>query len=317
LGGGPTQVDDAGTRAFDGGPSLDEPPGTATLVSSPAELQAAVPWLTLTLVDVGQGDGMVLKMPAGNVVAIDGGPDRYGGYKNFLDAMQPRMDFVLLSHGHSDHYTGLQNAIGMLPGDCVARVFDPGYDRPDIPGYQYFRSIAGCRYAAIGSGMSLAFDPQVQVSVVGASEQPYPTTDGWGINNTSAITYLRYGRFAALFTGDAQTEAERKIVSDKLPLRANVMKIGHHGSCNATATSLLKAVAPTVALISAANPNDFGHPHCQTIGKLAAQGTHWYRTDVNGTVVVQTDGERYAVTYARGNPDDPSCPRACASPTDF
>jgi competence protein ComEC len=293
--------------------------GTAVLVPSESGLAAGAPRLTLTMVDVGQGDGMVLQLPGGAVVAIDGGP-MYGGqsgYYDFLSRNIKRVDFALLSHAHSDHYTGLSDALALMPQDCMARAFDPGFDRPDTPGYQYFRTAAGCRYRATGKGMSLSLDPQVDISVLSAATTPYPTADGWGINNTSLVTYIRFGRFAALLTGDSQTEAEKQVYAERMTLPANVMKIGHHGSCNATGTSYLRAVAPTVALISAAAGNDFGHPHCQTLAKLKAQGTHFYRTDVNGTVTVQTDGEHFTVTASRGSADDPSCPRSCGSPSDF
>lgn len=106
--------------------------------------------------------------------------------------------------------------------------------------------------------------------------------------NTSAITYLRVGRFAELFTGDAQTESERILMNERAgSLRANVLKVGHHGSCNATATGLLGNVAPQYALISAATPNDLGHPHCQTIAKLKKQGVHWLRAYSYGGVDVR------------------------------
>lgn len=293
--------------------------GTAVLVPSESGLSPGLPRLLLTMVDVGQGDGLVLQLPGGAVVAIDGGP-LYGsqsGYSDFLTRNIKRVDFALLSHAHSDHYTGLSDALALMPQDCMARAFDPGFDRPDISGYQYFRTAAGCRYRATGKGMSLSLDPQVDISVLSAATTPYPTDDGWGINNTSLVTYIRFGRFAALLTGDSQTEAEKQVYADRMILPANVMKIGHHGSCNATGTSYLRAVAPTVALISAAAGNDFGHPHCQTLAKLKAQGTHFYRTDVNGTVTVQTDGEHFTVTASRGSADDPSCPRSCGSPSDF
>lgn len=295
---------------------FDPAAGTATLVTSPGQLDASVPHLKLTMVDVGQGDGFVLELPSGVVVAVDGGPDRTGSYADFIAGL-PRVDYVILSHPHSDHYTGLPNAIARLPDDCSARVFDPGYDRPDIGGYQYYKNAAGCRYRATGKGMSLSLDPMVATTVVGAADAPYPTTDGWGINNTSLVTHVRYGSFSIVLSGDAQTDAEQRVYADHMILRANVMKIGHHGSCNATGTTFLKSIAPDVALISAADNNDFGHPHCQTLAKLKAQGSAWYRTDTNGLVTVESDGQHFAVTTSKGKASDPTCPRPCGSPSDF
>ena len=302
-------------------PPVEGPPGTAQLVGSAAELSPTAEHLQLTLVDVGQGDGMVLTFPDGTAAAIDGGPDRFAAYRDFISAAVKggmRLETVLLSHGHSDHYTGLTTAIDWLPKDCGARVFDPGYDRPDVPGYQSFKGAAGCRYRAFGKGMSLALYPSVRIEVLSVTDMPFPMADSTGINNTSAITYVRFGRFALLLMGDAETEAERSLWNArKDSLRANVLKLGHHGSCNASATSLLGSVAADYALIGVARPNAFGHPHCQTINKLQARGMHWLRTDSNGTITVETDGEKYAVRFAMGSPDDTRCPRPCSSAVDF
>jgi competence protein ComEC len=286
--------------------------GTAVLISD--ETQLGTPQLKLHIVDVGQGDGAVAELPGGGVMAIDGGPDRGASYQAFINGIG-RMDYLLLSHAHFDHYTGLRDAVDLLPMDCQGRLFDPGYDRQGVLGYANLVRDVGCRYRAVGSGMSLALDPQVDVKVVGASATPYPESDNTGENNTSLITYVRFGRFTALFTGDAQTEAEQRVYNEQQAVHANVMKLGHHGSCNATATSYLRAVAPDVAVISVSASNFFGHPHCQTIGKLQAQGTHWYRTDSNGTITIKTDGERYTVTPSRGPQDDPDCPRDCGAST--
>lgn len=312
--------DDLGTRD-PGVPPAPGAAGTAQLVGAASELSPTAQHLSLSLVNVGQGDGLLITLPDGSGLALDGGPDRFAAYRDYISAAVKaglRLETVLLSHGHSDHYTGLTTAIDWLPKDCNARVFDPGYDRPDIPGYQSFKAAAGCRYRALGKGMSLSLFPSVSIEILGVTDTPFPMADGTGINNTSAVTYLRFGRFAALLTGDAQTEAEKILVSERaMGLRANVLKVGHHGSCNASATSLLAAVAPEYALIGVARPNDFGHPHCQTIKKLMARGTHWLRSDSNGTVTIETDGDKYAVSFTDGSLDDSRCPRDCAQPSDF
>ena len=305
--------------------SLPVATGPALFVATEAELDAAAPKLRLAMVNVGQGDGMVLKLPGGGVVAIDGGPDRTGAYSQFLTRQGiSRVDQVLLSHAHSDHYTGLSAAMALVPTDCAARVRDPGYDRPDIPGYQFFRSSAGCRYKPLALNQTVVLDPQVAVELFSASDTPYPTADGTGINNTSLVMRLRYGRFSVLFTGDAQTEAERTLVKNYAPqLKSTVLKVSHHGSCNATATSFLAAVSPDYALISngepppPGSPNDFGHPHCQTIDKLKKSGAHWLRTDLNGEIWVISDGTRYTVTVEKSTRDQAVCPRNCGNPVDF
>lgn len=295
--------------------------GPATYVDNPMMVEPQKS-LHISMVDVGQGDGMLIKTPSGTVIAFDGGPDRSGNYADFLKRENiTQIDYVILSHGHSDHYTGLGTAIAMLPKDCQPRVFDPGFARPDIAGYQYIRDVAGCRYSALTMNQSLLLDPAIELQVMGVSNTPYPQNDGTGINNTSAIIRMRYGAFSMIFQGDAQTDAEKNLYRlFPTQLSANILKVGHHGSCNATGTSLLKAIAPSYALISSGGPNDpnmFGHPHCQTIDKLRNAGVHYYRTDTNGDITVTTDGKVFAIVPTKGLPDVSACPRACASPSDF
>lgn len=328
--GGPTTgTDPRGTgsdagQPDDGATSLDLalPPGPARWVDSEAELDPQRPWLRLHMVDVGQGDGFVLKLPEGAVLSLDGGPTISGDYEQFLVRKQiERVDYVLLSHAHADHYLGLGAALRRLPDDCSPRVYDPGFDRssdPNATGYSYFRTTAGCRYRTLALNQSVVFDRYASVEVLGATAVPYPMQNSTGINNTSLLLRISYGNFRLLLTGDSQTEAEQAAVA-AFPqgLAATVLKVGHHGSCNATGDTFLARVQPELLLLSMGNANDFGHPHCQTMGKLKDRGLRWLRTDVNGDVEVVSDGARYTARAARGSMSDPSCPRACASPTNF
>lgn len=302
-----------------GTPPSPGEPGTAQRVDSVGMLSATGARLRFALVNVGQGDAIWIELPGNKAVALDGGPDRQGNYSDFVAARRAEgvfLDHVVLSHAHSDHYTGLSTSMAELPTDCMQRVFDPGLDRPDIPGYQTFRRIAGCRYVSTGKGMSLALHPFVSLEVVGVSAQPFPTGDSTGVNNTSAVVYLKFGRFAALLMGDAELDAEKRLLSDRpTQLRANVLKLGHHGSCSSTSTSLLGAVSPGLSLISAGSANDYGHPHCQTLTKLQNKGLNWLRTDTRGTIWIETDGDRWvATTQYPPRAEDEVCPRACASP---
>lgn len=319
TGGGPRAEDPDGGAATD---LAVLPDGPIQWVDTPAQLDPQRKPLRVHMVDVGQGDGLVIVLPDGAVLAVDGGPNINGDYEQFLQRKGiERVDYVLLSHAHADHYLGLGAALRRLPDDCQARVFDPGFDRttdPNATGYSYFRTTAGCRYRALAVNQSVTFDQQASVEVLGAAMVPFPNQNSAGINNTSLVVRIGYGRFRLLLTGDTQTEGEMAAVG-AFPrgLAATVLKIGHHGSCNATGDSLLRAVQPELALISAGAANDFGHPHCQTITKLKDRGMRWLRTDLNGDIEVATDGVRYTATPTRGAPSDEACPRACAMPTNF
>lgn len=285
-------------------------------VSSPAGIVG--PMLRISLFDVGQGDGALIELPNGKNLAIDGGPRKDDFATDVENQGVTRLDAMILSHAHDDHYAGLTGAMGFLPDDCVRRVYDPGYNHT-AAGYQRFKTEAGCRYGSLGTGMSLSLDPAVEIRVLSAYNHLTSSDTSHGINNTSVVVQIRYGRFSMLFTGDAEQLAEKAEVL-KGSLASTVLKLGHHGSCTASGTSFLRDVAPQVALISVAAGNSYGLPHCQTIGKLRARkaaGLRWYRTDVNGPITIETDGDKYLVTKDHGVDSSEACPRNCASPTDF
>lgn len=294
--------------------------GDAVRVGGVGELSPATPWLQVTLADVGQGDGSVVRLPGGQVLVVDGGPyaDRF---ENILTALGiTRVDYIVLSHAHIDHYGGLSAAIARLPMDCAPRFFDPGFDRQDAVTYVRTKAAAGCRYQAVRAGQTLNLDPAVETMVLAAHEQRFGSQDdSHGINNTSVVLRLRHGRFSVLFEGDAESEAERDTLQTMgANAHSTVLKLGHHGSCTSTAQTYLGAVAPQFAMMSLSATNTFGHPHCQTMAKLRAQaGLRWGRTDVNGPVTLTSDGVAYAVSLARGAESVDTCPRSCASPQDF
>lgn len=298
-----------------GGPGED-----AVWVSSEAGLDASAGKLRITMVDVGQGDGFLIEFPNGKVMALDGGPSS-SKFANYLSSRGiAQIDYAVLSHGHNDHYAGLTPVLSLLPSDCVARVFDPGLNRRDVAGYNSFRSAAGCNYQAIGIGASLLIDPAIEVSVLAASSRRVGSSDdSHGVNNTSVILRVRYGRFSILFQGDAETEAERLTYdASRSLLRSTVLKAGHHGSCTSSANTYLSTVAPQYVLISVSETNSYGMPHCQTMAKLKRRsGLRWARTDENGTTRLVSDGSRYTVIRSKGRESEDSCPRDCASPQDF
>jgi len=312
----PLPPDDLGNLDFR--PPLD---GDAVLTGNAGGLGAGLPRLQVTMVDVGQGDGLLVKLPGGTVLAIDGGPSK-GSYSAGLKTLGVRhIDYAVLSHAHADHYTGLTPAISaLMPTDCLTRIFDPGMERNDVIGYPEFRTVAGCRYQKVAIGQTLNLDSAVEVSVLSAHDMRFGATDdSHGINNTSVVVRLRYGRFSMLFEGDAEQQAEQATYQAfPLLLRSTVLKAGHHGSCTASGNTYLDQVAPQFLLMSMSNGNTYGMPHCQTMVKLKARPQlRWARTDVNGNVTVATDGSLYAVTLSRGLDSVETCPRDCVTPLDF
>jgi competence protein ComEC len=111
------------------------------------------------------------------------------------------------------------------------------------------------------------------------------------INNNSLVFRVEYGRFRMLFTGDAGAEAEARILASGADVRADVLKVGHHGSAYSSTPEFIRAVSPRYAVISVGRNNLFGHPAPSTIETLAHMGAKIYRTDDDGAIAVDTDGE--------------------------
>jgi len=126
------------------------------------------------------------------------------------------------------------------------------------------------------------------------------------LNNDSAVVRLDFGEFSCLFAGDIEREREQELIRiarDKLDV--DVLKVPHHGSSSGTTIAFLRATTPEVAVISCGRGNRYGHPHQETLQALQSLGIAVYRTDLNGTVLVETDGKTYKVIPEKGEPRGP------------
>jgi beta-lactamase superfamily II metal-dependent hydrolase len=111
------------------------------------------------------------------------------------------------------------------------------------------------------------------------------------INNYSIVVKLKYGNNSFIFMGDAQDISESEILKKQLDVRADILKVGHHGSHSSTTKEFLDSVNPKYAVISCGKANGFGHPHKETLSKLNGKNINVFRTDLNGTVIAESDGK--------------------------
>jgi competence protein ComEC len=132
---------------------------------------------------------------------------------------------------------------------------------------------------------------------------PFLTGTRSDINSNSLIFRVEYGSFRMLFTGDAGSEAEQRLLANGVDLRAEVLKVGHHGSAYGSTPEFVRAVSPQIAIVSVGRENLFGHPSPHTIATLESAGAKVYRTDSSGAVTIATDGTRFtATTFLSSNP---------------
>jgi competence protein ComEC len=266
--------------------------------------------LRATFLDVGQGDAALVDLPDGEAILIDGGglvgSPLDTGLRVVAPALRARrkseLALAVLTHPHPDHFTGLATG---LDGVRVGALWDTGQgEREGVEGpyaallrHARARGIRVQRPAELCGAHDLG---GALVEVLAPCPDPSPDRNP---NDNSFVLRISNGRRAFLFVGDAEHEEEAELLA-RAPdhLRADVLKVGHHGSRTSSSPEFIRAVRPREAVISVGARNRFGHPSPQTIATLEAFGARVWRTDRDGAVVVTTDGERLDVSSMHVRP---------------
>jgi competence protein ComEC len=264
--------------------------------------------LRVTALDVGQGDAILVDLPDGRVMLVDGGglvgSPINTGERVVLEVLRARrrraLDVVVLSHPHPDHYGGLLTVLSRLP---VGELWISGLETQSVGPVTTAIHDAAKRGTRVRLTRELCGNPQsfgaARVDVLG----PCPTFDrAASVNDNSVVLRVALGRRAALLAGDAEAPQEaRLLAAHGQRLRADLLKVGHHGSRTSTSEAWLDAVGPTTAMISCGVRNRFGHPHAPTLRHLARFWVAVFRTDRGGAVVWQTDGIRWGAAHHRSS----------------
>lgn len=262
--------------------------------------------LRATFLDVGQGDAALIDLPDGRLMMVDTGGAAMGGPDPGAHVIAPllrarrrwRIDVLVLSHPHPDHYGGLE---AVLEAASVGEVWDTGQaerETPAGPVMQMLRQLQA-RGARLVRPPELCAKPRDFGAVRARVLWPCPEYDpGWGANDNSLVIELRYGRRRLLLTGDAEAHAEAGLLRRGLR-SVDVLKVGHHGSRTSTGAALLDRLRPRIAVVSAGRANPFGHPHTEVWRRLTNRVEGAFRTDLDGAVTVRTDGDRLLVHSAR------------------
>lgn len=265
--------------------------------------------LVITAIDVGQADAIFVRTPQGHAFLIDAGGRLERGAPSGASSAEDigervvvpflvragvhHVDAVFLSHPHGDHAGGMAPVLRALGADTFADSGQAylGHAYRDALDVTRVRRIAvreprGGDVWRTGDGVTFRFyGPTL----------PFVTGSRSDINSNSLVFRLEYGRFRMLFTGDAGAETERLLLARGDDLRADVLKVGHHGSAYGTTPAFVHAVEPRVAVVSVGRNNLFGHPAAATLGTLVRHGAHVYRTDRDGAVTIRSDGSDFNV----------------------
>lgn len=283
----------------------------ALVVLERAAMRAGRPAaLRVTVLDVGQGDANLVDFPDGTLMLVDGGgfvgSPVDPGARVILPLLRARrrdrIDIAVLSHPHPDHYLGLATVTAAVP---VGELWDTGQGRAQGAGPEYHAMLAALAARGVplmGPG-ELCAGPRRFGRATVTVLSPCPTFDpAIGANDNSFVLKLVLGEKAALLTGDAEHEAEERLLSSRAPLEAELLKTGHHGSRTSTSEAFLRATRPRFATLSCGIRNRFGHPHPEVLENLARAGVPALRSDLYGSIEWRTDGGASSLRTFSGAP---------------
>jgi len=266
----------------------------ALLISYP--FPSSVKELTVTAIDVGQGDAVLVEFPGKTKMLIDGGGLPTGTFDIGENVVSPflwkkglkKIDRLVLTHPHPDHMNGLA---------AVARNFRIGefWEGTPLEGDRHYDELQAALkdipHRRISRGFSWTLG-NVGLSTLAPSTDP---AAGPPDNDASLVLRLTYGSSAILLTGDIGWKIEEEILSSGLEIRSQVLKAPHHGSDSSSSGAFLTAVQPEYIIISAGRGNRYNLPHPAVLARYEKTGARILRTDFQGAVEIRTDGRRFHI----------------------
>jgi len=265
--------------------------------------------LHMTVLDVGQGDAILLQGPNGGRVLVDTGPDPdrlVALLDQRIPAWDRRLELVVLTHPHEDHVAGVA---AVLDRYRIGAIAEPGMIGAGAGDAAYRRRLAelGQQSRVLAAGDTLWLDG-IRMDV----EWPLPGTvplrppdSGTGVNNVSIVLDVSFGSRRIVLAGDVEEQIDPQLlaagIADQLgPL--DVLKVAHHGSRTATTDTFIERTRPRIAVVSAGWGNPYGHPSPATVARLVESGARLFRTDIDGSVEISTNGTDLVVSAVGGRP---------------
>jgi len=250
-------------------------------------ISLVMPWeqrpLRVWMLDVGQGDSLLIEMPTGERVLIDGGRDKSVLSKigTILPPWDRRIDVIIPTHPDADHITGL---IELTERYEVGLMIETGA-MAHTPQGEAFSQIVIPRKKVSAGDVLVYGDVTLEVLWPEQTKQgEYPQDR----NGASLVFLLTYGQTTMLLTGDAEESAEHAF--SELSGDVDVLHVGHHGSLTSTTWKLLNLTRPEFALISVGENNTYGHPHPVVVSRLILSGSKIFRTDLDGDILLTSYG---------------------------
>lgn len=243
-------------------------------------------------IDVGNADSILIRQGEQNLL-IDAG--ERGDVDDILTYLQQhgveKLDLVIATHPHADHIGAMDQVIKNHPIAKFVMSFMPEEATPTTATYEKMLTALDQKNVVVeeakpGTVYELG---EARVQILAPLKETEET------NDMSVVTRVTFGQHSFLFTGDAGTAVEKQLLSSEFDLKADVLKVSHHGSTTGNSDKFLKKVNPTYAVIPCGADNDYGHPHQEILNRLNKRKIPFYRADVYGDIVITTDGKTLTV----------------------
>lgn len=245
--------------------------------------------LTVHYLDIGQGDSIFIELPTDEAMLIDASISAYGnGIADYIkERGYDKIDYLVATHPHADHIGGMRKVIQNLE---IGKIYMPKATATTKTYKNLLTEIQdkGLKINTAKAGETIYEDEELGIYILAPNSEKYDD-----LNNYSAVIRIVYGDRAFLFMGDAENLAEKEITAQ---VKADVLKLGHHGSSTSTSKKFLKKVNPIAAVASCGADNEYGHPHKETVELLKKENIEFYRTDTMGTIIAISDGISLDIT---------------------
>lgn len=253
--------------------------------------------LTVSYIDVGQADCQLIQTPGGKNIFIDAGNnDDFATIDTYLKGKSIKvLDAVIATHPHEDHIGAMDDVIKNYD---VKSVYAPKATHITKTFEDFLLAVKAknLKINTAHKGVTITIDPEVKIEML-SPEKDKVYED---FNDYSPVIKMTYKKNKFMFTGDAEKINEDQILIDNKAdlsnLKVDVLKVGHHGSTSSTSPAFAKALSPKYAVISVEKDNSYGHPDNIILNRLSQLGTKVYRTDLNGTIVIKSDGTNISVS---------------------
>ncbi|WP_292388043.1 MBL fold metallo-hydrolase [Methanosarcina sp. UBA5] len=245
--------------------------------------------LTVHFLDVDQGDSILLEIDGKSMLVDSGESDQGKVVTAYLQNQGiSTLDYVVATHPHSDHIGGMNEILNNFQ---VEHFVDSGYPHTSKTYENMLTTIdqKNIPFQVAQAGQKIDFDPAVDIEVLNPTK-----TYSEDLNENSVVLKVTYGTTSFLLMGDAGLETEERIMKAGYNVDSDILKVGHHASRSGSGALFISAVSPEVSVIEVGAGNDYGHPHAEILERLQ-KASKVYRTDLDGTITVTTDGSTYTV----------------------